>query len=168
MIVDATIGKRTWRIEIAGSGEARVLKVDGRTLSWSVAGTGPALHLLLDGRGHDVGVVIEADGFRVTTASGSFSVVVEPVHAGAAASGAATVSRKVPSAKAPVRAPMPGKIVRLLVAEGAVVAKGAGLLVIEAMKMENEIRSPRAGTVSGLAVREGQAVEAGAALCVLS
>lgn len=62
---------------------------------------------------------------------------------------------------------MPGKIVRVLARDGQEVAEGTGLLVMEAMKMENEIRSPRAGIVRGVSVREGQAVETGATLCVL-
>jgi biotin carboxyl carrier protein len=64
-------------------------------------------------------------------------------------------------------APMPGRIVRALVAQGARVDAGQGLLVIEAMKMQNEIRSPKAGTVERLLVREGQAVNAGEILAVI-
>ena len=64
-------------------------------------------------------------------------------------------------------APMPGKIVRVLVAAGQQVSAGQGLLVIEAMKMQNEIRSPKSGTVEKLA-REGQTVNAGEVLAVVS
>ncbi|TMB21496.1 MAG: acetyl-CoA carboxylase biotin carboxyl carrier protein subunit [Deltaproteobacteria bacterium] len=56
---------------------------------------------------------------------------------------------------------MPGKVVAVLVEPGARVERGQGLLVIEAMKMENEIGSPRTGTVAEVRVRPGQAVEAG-------
>lgn len=58
-----------------------------------------------------------------------------------------------------VRAPMPGKIVKLLVAPGDTVADGQGLVIIEAMKMENELRAPKAGVVTKIAVQEGQTVE---------
>ena len=64
-------------------------------------------------------------------------------------------------------APMPGKIVRVLVAAGQQVIAGQGLLVIEAMKMQNEIRSPKAGTVEKLA-REGQTVNAGEVLAIVT
>jgi biotin carboxyl carrier protein len=64
-------------------------------------------------------------------------------------------------------APMPGKIVRVLVAAGQQVSAGQGLLVIEAMKMQNEIRSPKSGTVEKLA-REGQTVNAGEVLAIVS
>ncbi len=56
---------------------------------------------------------------------------------------------------------MPGKVVAVLVEAGARVERGQGLLVIEAMKMENEIAAPRAGTVADVRVKPGQAVEAG-------
>jgi biotin carboxyl carrier protein len=64
-------------------------------------------------------------------------------------------------------APMPGKVVRVLVEPGQSVAAGQGLLVIEAMKMQNEIRSPKSGTVEKLAV-EGQTVNAGEILAIVS
>jgi biotin carboxyl carrier protein len=60
-----------------------------------------------------------------------------------------------------VRAQMPGKVVAVLVAAGATVERGQGLLVIEAMKMENEIAAPRAGTIAELKVQPGQPVESG-------
>jgi len=63
-----------------------------------------------------------------------------------------------------VTAPMPGKVVRLLVQPGDKVHAGQGILVVEAMKMQNEVRSPKTGTVEHLLVQEGQAVNAGQAL----
>lgn len=60
-----------------------------------------------------------------------------------------------------ILAPMPGKIVKILVAENQEVAQGEGLLVIEAMKMQNELRAPRAGRVERVYVRELAGVEAG-------
>lgn len=63
-----------------------------------------------------------------------------------------------------VAAPMPGRIVKLLVTEGQKVEKGTGLVVIEAMKMQNELRAPRPGLVERVYVREGEGVEGGAKL----
>jgi biotin carboxyl carrier protein len=62
---------------------------------------------------------------------------------------------------------MPGKLVRVLVEAGQDVEVGQGLVVVEAMKMENELRATRAGRVKELLVREGQAVETGALLVVV-
>jgi biotin carboxyl carrier protein len=61
-------------------------------------------------------------------------------------------------------APMPGKIVRVLVQAGDKVEAGQGLIVVEAMKMQNEIRSPKSGTVERLLAKEGQPVNAGEVL----
>ena len=66
-----------------------------------------------------------------------------------------------------VKAPMPGKVVRILVAENQAVDAGQGLLVVEAMKMQNEIRCPKAGTVQKVLAREGQAVNAGETLLIV-
>jgi len=63
-----------------------------------------------------------------------------------------------------VRAPMPGLVLRIEVSEGQPVAAGAGLVVLEAMKMENEIRAPVAGVVRRVLVAQGQAVEKGTPL----
>ena len=67
-----------------------------------------------------------------------------------------------------VKALMPGRVVRVLVAEGDTVRKGAGLLILEAMKMENEIQAPADGTVDKLFVQAGQTVESGAELAHIS
>jgi biotin carboxyl carrier protein len=65
-------------------------------------------------------------------------------------------------------APMPGKIVRVLVKPGDAVAPRQPLIVVEAMKMENELRAVAAGLVAELHAREGQSVEAGALLAVVA
>jgi biotin carboxyl carrier protein len=64
-------------------------------------------------------------------------------------------------------APMPGKVVRILASEGAHVAAGTGVIVVEAMKMQNEIKSPKKGMVQKLLVGEGAAVNAGDVLAIV-
>ncbi len=66
-----------------------------------------------------------------------------------------------------VVSPMPGKVVKVLVAAGDDVKEGQGLVVVEAMKMENEMRSPKDGRVVEVHVKEGQAVESNAKLCAV-
>jgi len=66
-----------------------------------------------------------------------------------------------------VTAPMPGKVVRILVSEGATVEADQGLMVVEAMKMQNEIRASISGKVERIFIREGQAVAAGEPLAVI-
>jgi len=64
-------------------------------------------------------------------------------------------------------APMPGKVVRVLVREGDAVEAGAGVVVVEAMKMQNEIKSPKKGTIQKLLVGEGTAVNSGDILAIV-
>jgi biotin carboxyl carrier protein len=64
-------------------------------------------------------------------------------------------------------APMPGKVVRLLVGDGDAVESGTGVAVVEAMKMQNEIKSPKKGTVQKILVIEGAAVNAGDVLAIV-
>ena len=76
-------------------------------------------------------------------------------------------SRKAHGPEA-IKAPMPGKVVRVLVAVGDDVAAGQGLVVLEAMKMQNEMKAPRAGRVASVAVKEHEAVNAGSVLLTIS
>ena len=64
-------------------------------------------------------------------------------------------------------APMPGKVVRVLASQGAEVEAGAGVLVVEAMKMQNEVKSPKKGTIQRILVSEGAAVNAGDVLAIV-
>ena len=66
-----------------------------------------------------------------------------------------------------VASPMPGKIVRVLVNDGDEVAEGQGILVVEAMKMQNEMQAPRAGTVRALRAAAGATVAAGEVLATI-
>jgi len=68
---------------------------------------------------------------------------------------------------AQIVAPMPGKVVRVQVEAGSTVEKGAGVIVVEAMKMQNEMKAPRAGVVVTLNVQPGDTVNAGDVLAVL-
>lgn len=68
---------------------------------------------------------------------------------------------------AEIRTAMPGKVVRILLAVGATVEKGDGVLVVEAMKMQNELKAPKDGTVKDIRVAEGDTVSAGDVLAIV-
>jgi biotin carboxyl carrier protein len=68
---------------------------------------------------------------------------------------------------AEILAPMPGKVVRVQMDAGASVEKGEGVVVVEAMKMQNEMKSPRAGVVVSIKVKPGDTVNAGDVLAVI-
>lgn len=69
--------------------------------------------------------------------------------------------------RATIAAPMPGKVVRILAAVGEDVAAGQGIVVVEAMKMQNELKAPRAGRIASIDCKENDSVTAGAVLAVL-
>jgi biotin carboxyl carrier protein len=121
-----------------------------------------SLRATATGRQHDVRLAARgAHAFDVAVDGVMLTVSRRP--------GAAPVRGRVADGDGPARltAPMPGKVVRVLVAPGDEVAPRQGLVVVEAMKMENELRAGRAGRVSQVLVSEGTSVEAGALLVVL-
>jgi|CXWL01.1.fsa_nt_gi biotin carboxyl carrier protein len=71
------------------------------------------------------------------------------------------------SGKAEIRTAMPGKVVRILVAVGHSVQKGEGVIVVEAMKMQNEMKSPKDGVITAIKLAEGDTVSAGDVLVVI-
>jgi biotin carboxyl carrier protein len=79
----------------------------------------------------------------------------------------ATTAHALSDGAARIVAPMPGKIVRVLVAKGASVEAGAGIVVVEAMKMQNEMKAPKTGTVVTLNVEVGTTVNGGDVLAVI-
>jgi biotin carboxyl carrier protein len=105
------------------------------------------------------------DGFDFSTVGARGRARVESEWARAQADAA---PRRVQEGSGIVLSPMPGRIVRVLVAPGDTVEQGAPLVVMEAMKMENELRSPRDGRVDEVLVHAGDTVEAGAKLIVLA
>jgi pyruvate carboxylase subunit B len=98
---------------------------------------------------------------------GGYRFVVEALDERARAIRDITAKATAPSGPAPVVAPMPGLIVRISVNAGDQVSAGQGLVVMEAMKMENELRAPGAGRVRTVRVEPGTAVEKGAVLVEL-
>ncbi len=106
----------------------------------------------LEDRGDEVAALVRGQLTRVDVAD-------ERKLRMRAAAGAFTVE-----GKQVVCAPMPGKVVKVLVKVGDAVTEGQGLVVVEAMKMENELKSPKAGKVTELFAKEGTAVENNAKL----
>ncbi|MGH9457311.1 MAG: biotin/lipoyl-containing protein [Thermoanaerobaculia bacterium] len=125
---------------------------------------GEALHTLRRPDGAQELFVHQRDGneYRITLAGRTVHVtIVDPLAARRATRG------EEAGGEATVKAIMPGRVVRILVVPGDEVRKGAGLLILEAMKMENEIAAPRDGRVAEVHVESGATVEGGAALVTL-
>jgi biotin carboxyl carrier protein len=143
------------RVEPGASGTYSVQIGDDPPVEVRVLADGPPLTLLVGERVLELAP--SGDGFA---ARGGVLVGVDSQRGAGRAHASSENSGKV-------QAPMPGRIVKLLVAPGDEVAAGAGLVVMEAMKMENEILAPHAGTVARLLVATGDTVERDATLVEL-
>jgi glutaconyl-CoA/methylmalonyl-CoA decarboxylase subunit gamma len=144
--IAASIGERAVTIDTSAAGPCLSVRVDGVVVD--LAFDGNDLHPVARGpsRARTTGRV-ESERARSAHPARERAAATEP-----------TV----------VRSPMPGRVVRVLVARGASVQERQGLIVLEAMKMENEVRAPAAGTVADVHVAAGEAVEANAKLVTLA
>ena len=161
LIVDGT----PQEIEILAPAPHSRFRLDGGVeRAADVAVPGPGLYsILLDGRSYDVQVertprhlVVVLDGYR-------FEI---DVHDPRRWSGRSENQRGADVET--ILAPMPGKVVRVLVAAGDAVEPGQGILVVEAMKMQNEMKAARAGRVIAVTVKEGATVSAGEVLATIA
>jgi biotin carboxyl carrier protein len=116
---------------------------------------GQSYHLEFEEAGDEVGVLVRGQVARVDVAD------ERRLRLRAGSAGFSVEGRQV------ISAPMPGKVVKVLVKLGDEVKEGQGLVVVEAMKMENELKSPKGGKVVELLAREGTAVENNAKLVVV-
>ena len=152
-------GGRDIEIEVAPDGR---FQVGDRVIAADLAETVPGRlwSVVIDGRAHEVACV-GADRVWVDGNEIRLDIADERAVAAGRAGGRAANARQE------IRAPMPGLLKRVHVAEGAAVNEGDALVTLEAMKMENELRAMHAGTVVQIAVAEGTKVEGGALLMVI-
>jgi biotin carboxyl carrier protein len=148
-------------VEVERSGAGYRVKIGERWLEVDLAEAGPLVHSLRLEDGRQFSLVHHRDGnaHEVTLAGTKVHVeIVDPL--------ALKRSRRDDGGGAAgvVKALMPGRIARISVAKGDSVRKGQGLLILEAMKMENEIQAPGDGIVDEIFVTAGDTVEAGAPL----
>jgi biotin carboxyl carrier protein len=170
--VDVTVNGRQWKVALDSAeqpgrftvtikGKRRSVDasfIDAETLS--LIDGGRTYEIRLHTRGHTGDVGIEVGGV-LYEASIAKAAKRERLQLSGAAAG-----KTVPDPVS-IKTPMPGRVVRLLAAVGDRVAARQGLVVVEAMKMENELRSPTDGVVKEILVGPGAAVEAGAVLVVV-
>ncbi len=167
MKLTAEIGNEKHTLDIKREDDRVIAEVDGRRYEIEVREPVEGSYLLIaDGSVYECRVERDAarrTSLSVHTRNHAYPItLVDPKRLRATQSASAQTD-----GSAQVLAVMPGKVVRVLVDEGQVVEAGQGLLVVEAMKMQNEMKSPRAGKVVELQARAGATVNAGDVLAVI-
>ena len=166
MKLNARAGGKEFAIEIDRRGDQLSASIDGRQLAMEISEPEPGVFLFKhEGRVYEA--FVSSDGpprtLKVATHGAEFEVELfdprrlRPTGEDDSEAGGT----------AEIRTAMPGKVVRLLVAEGDVVEKGDGIVVVEAMKMQNEMRSPKSGIVRTIIVQEGSTVGSGEVLATI-
>lgn len=130
---------------------------------WQISEVEPGLYSILDGtRSLEARVSRNHTGFIVDLDGRVLSIELEDPRE--LRKGARHHGRH---GRADISAPMPGKVVRILVAAGDTVEEGQGLIVVEAMKMQNELKASKGGKVVAIAAKEGANIAAGQVLVTL-
>ena len=149
------------RVRVTHAGRSRVydarkLADTGRATSWSLMPEGGGRNTLVDVDG-------AAPDLSITVSNVTVPLKVQNARAKLAG----IAPRATASGPTAVKSPMPGKVVKVLVKPGDAVTSGQGIVVVEAMKMENELKAPRDGKVKAVSAKEGQTVEGGQTLATI-
>lgn len=150
------IGKKTFQIELFPQANGRVkVALEGRELLVDVEVLpGGSYSLLLDGKHFEIDADVNAEGVVLERrGSRAWAEIIDPraqVAGGRRGAGTGPVVLK---------SPMPGKVIKLMARVGELVQAGSGLVVIEAMKMQNELKAPITGTLTEIFAQEGASVE---------
>jgi biotin carboxyl carrier protein len=163
MTYDIAIDGRNYRLELNRAESRWSCRLDGREFEVDAVVARPdVLSLRIGNQAYEVKCERVAGGLYLWVGSARFAAEVRDPR---------SLRGRVPGLEdhgpKKLTAPMPGKIVRVLVGPGDEVAAGSGVLVVEAMKMQNEIKSPKKGTIQKILVREGAAVNAGDVLAIV-
>ncbi len=147
-----------WQVVVDG----RTVEIDSQQLDNVLQVEAGVYSVLLDGASYEIRIEPSPEGFAASVAGRRLAVEVRDPRDASRSSRAA-----IGSGRQNVTAPMPGKVVRVLVETGDLVETSQGLVVVEAMKMQNELKANRPGPVIEIRAREGETVGAGDTLVVL-
>jgi biotin carboxyl carrier protein len=155
---------KSHRLELEKQPEGWVCRFDGRPVPVDAVMTRrDVLSLLVDGRAYEIKREQTATDLHMWVGSTCFSVELYDPRS------LRSRQKAVGDEKGPrkILAPMPGRVVRLLVAENSNVEAGQGIVVVEAMKMQNEIKSPKKGIIKKISATAGAAVNPGDILAIV-
>jgi biotin carboxyl carrier protein len=164
MVYDVTVDGKPLRLALEKADPGWICRLDGQEFRVDAVLTRPdVLSLLIDGRSYEIKREQTTTDLHLWVGSTRFAVELrDPRSLRSRRDGAS-------DDKGPKKlvAPMPGKVVRVLVAEKSEVEAGQGIVVVEAMKMQNEIKSPKKGVVQKVLAATGANVNAGDVLAIV-
>ena len=161
MIYEVTIAEKVYRVELVRAEQEWKCKLDGREMPLDVVSAQDGmLSLLLQGKSYEVKQETIGGESNVVIGHERFSATVRDPRSFRSRRRSSGSEQGVMK----IKAPMPGKVVRILAPAGTQVETGQSVVVIEAMKMQNELKAPKTGVVKKINVDEGAAVDAGQAL----
>ncbi len=165
MNYDVIIDGTEHHVELEPQGEAWLCHVDGQEIIVDAAFTArDVISMLVDNRAHEIKREYSMLGdLHIIIGSERFAAEVRDPRSLRSRRTAASIGEGPQK----ITAPMPGKVVRLMVAEKDEVEAGQGILVVEAMKMQNEIKSAKKGVVQKIMVAEGSNVNPGDTMAIV-
>jgi biotin carboxyl carrier protein len=163
MTYDIIIDGKAYRLELTGTGTGWDCRLNGREVKIdAVLARRDVLSIIIGGKAYEIKRERTASDLHLWIGSGRYDVQIRDPRSLRGRGG--TNDDKGPRK---LVAPMPGKVVRVLAAQDTEVEAGQGLLVVEAMKMQNEIRSPKKGVVRKMVAVPGANVNAGDVLAIV-
>ena len=161
MIYEVDVAGKLHKLELLREGSEWRCKLNGSEVAVDAVPTREnVLSLLIGGKSYEVKEEIIGAAANIVVGNQRFPAAVRDPRSLRSRRGSAAGAEGVRK----INAPMPGKVVRILAPPGTEVEAGQGVIVIEAMKMQNELKSPKKGVIKKVNVIEGAAVEAGQAL----
>jgi biotin carboxyl carrier protein len=161
----AEVGENKHELELRREGRKVFARIDDREYELEVSQPEAGLfHFKKDGKVFEIYIADRQPGtFTATTLDGDLDIkLIDPKRL----RGSGALEHDAHGA-AEIRSAMPGKVVRILTSVGTAVEKGDGVIVVEAMKMQNELKAPKAGSVKEIRVAEGDTVNAGDVLVII-
>ena len=150
------------RLEVRPHDELFEVEINGKKKTISISRISPAhLSILLDGKSYNVEVERFGKKYQVTTRGEIYEFSVTDERE------VVTTEKPQAGGRLVVTAPMPGLVVEIMCSDGEQVTAGQGILVLEAMKMQNEITAPVSGIITGIPVEPGASVNAGDGLFII-
>ncbi len=164
MLYDVTIDGKNYRLELERSGDRWQCRLDGREIPMdAVLARRDVLSILIEGKAYEIKRERTANDLHLWVGNARYSAELRDPRSLRSRQGSAADDH----GPRKLIAPMAGKVVRVLLEENAEVEAGQGVMVVEAMKMQNEIKSPKKGILQKVVAHEGAAVNAGDVLAIV-